>query len=104
MDGKFLWILFNFQQHRCRCGLEHEDDIVNSFLVSIPSSSRAPPRSGGAGAGGGGSGPMIYDFYIASRLNVSHHSSAEGDCVEEILVWLLLRLEGLVQVVVGVDQ
>ena len=61
-------------------------------------------KAGGAGAGGGGSGPMIYDFYTASRLNVSHHSSAEGDCVEEILVWLLLRLEGLVQVEVGVDQ
>ena len=62
MDGKFLWILFNFQQHRCRCGLEHDAN------------------------------QMIYDFYIASRLNVSHHSSAEGDCVEEILVLLLLRL------------
>ena len=38
---------------------------------------------------------MIYDFYIASRLNVSHLTSAAGACIEEGLVpvWVLMRLD-----------
>ena len=40
-------------------------------------------KGSGKSRGGGGSGPMIYDFYIASRLNVSHHSSAELEVKKE---------------------